>query len=124
MTVTDDLEAVVYFVGDTSAIGFVVRDPAGDPVDVTGYSFRLTVSRARHPSSAGDQIASFAATVLDGPAGRIGFTPLATSWSTAPAQDFHRGIASYWYDVEQVDAVADVHTYGTGRFLLKRGISS
>lgn len=120
----DDLESVTHYIGDTAAIGFAVRDAAGQPVDVTGYSFRLSVGRARHPASVAELIATFSATVLDGPNGLIGFTPGPT-WAAAQPQDFVGGVASYFYDVEQTDSPAlDVHTFGVGRFYLKRGISS
>ena len=122
---TDDLVTLIYYRGDSSAIGFTVLDSSGAVVDITGNSYRMTVSRIRHPSSteaAGNQVATFTGTIVDGPNGRVAFNPPAAAFDALDVGAFDRGVADLWYDVEETTGAA-VHTFGTGRFQLKQDVS-
>lgn len=120
---TRELETLTYFVGDTLALGFRIRSAAGEDVDVTGSTFRLTINRRRHPVDAADQIVQLSGTIVDAAEGRVAFGVSANAWNSVPRSDFQGGVASFFYDIEWTDGAGVVKTFGVGRFLLARGIT-
>jgi len=93
--------------GDSDAKGFIIQDSAGVAVDITGFSFKMTVNTDRNPA---DQVnEQFTITGIIGVAvnGTVSFAPTVTDTDITP------GI--YFYDIEQTDVASLIKTVIKGR---------
>lgn len=86
--------------GDTDSIPFRLELKDGTAIDITGYTFRMSVDTVEQPGDANRPTATelFAvdATIVDAAAGRFEF-PITTVESNQTPGD-------YFYDVERVNA--------------------
>lgn len=100
--------------GDTRRIIFVVKDKAGQVVNISLWTaFTLTVDPAKDPPDAlNNEFQVTGAFITDGTDGRIGFTPPGT---TAPA--------SYFYDAQAIDDNAEKITIAEGKYKLTQDIT-
>ncbi len=81
--------------GDSDAKGFIVQTAAGVAVNITGFTFKLTVNTDKNPSP-GTELFTVAGVVTDAAAGKVGFAPTTANTDQTPGK--------YFYDVEQTDA--------------------
>ena len=101
--------------GDTYADQIVVVDSTGVVVDITGYSFVLTVDPSNAPSSAANNLFSLTGGIIDAVNGVVEFAPTALQADQAPGR--------YWYDVQMTDVGAAIRTIVTGRYTIEQDIS-
>lgn len=87
--------------GDSDAKGFVIQDPAGVAVDITGFTFRLTVNTDLDPDP-GTQLFTVVGVIMDAPNGKVAFAPTVADTDQTPGE--------FFYDVEQTDAEGLVST--------------
>ncbi len=97
----DSTKNVCWGRGDSRAQGFVIQDPVGAVVDITGFTFKLTVNTDQDPDP-GTELFTVAGVITDGPNGKVAFAPAITDTDQAPGE--------YFYDVEQTDAGGAVST--------------
>lgn len=91
--------------GDTFPVQITINDSAGDPVDVTGATFTLTVNAEESPDTGGSEEFTLAGVITDAPGGVVEFRP------TVANVDL---VGRYYFDVEMVDVSAYVRTILAG----------
>lgn len=106
-------KTITRFRGDTNAIEVTVEDSSGDAVDITGYSFTLSVSASSEPDGL-TPLFSVSGSIASAVAGTVTFTPSA-------ANTDHVG--SYWYDIQMTDAGGLITTILEGPFILKQDVT-
>ncbi len=87
--------------GDSDAKGFIVQDSAGVAVNITGFSFRLTVNTDKNPAP-GTELFTVTGVITDATAGKVAFAPTTTDTDQDPSK--------YFYDVEQTDGSGAIST--------------
>jgi len=92
--------------GDTKSINLSLTDSAGAVLDITGFTFTLSVTQLEAPESADYEFQS-TGTITDGPNGRVSF-PIS-------AGDSDR-IGDFFYDIEMVDGASEISTILEGNF--------
>lgn len=103
--------------GDTAPDQITVLDPASTtvpkaPLDITGFSYTLTVNTDKDPDPAvpvGTELASIAGTITDAVGGVVQFPWTPTQANQAADVDF--------YDIEQVDATGKVKTIAKNQYI-------
>lgn len=100
--------------GDTTPIELSVTDENDVAVDVTGFSFALTVDPSDRPSDSTNNLFSVAGTITDGPNGLVEF-PLTVSEAN--------NVGGFFYDIQQTDAAGNDSTIAIGRFTFKQDIT-
>lgn len=94
--------------GDTFADAFVVTsETTGAVIDITGYSFLLTVDPSRAPTDSLNNIFQLTGTITDAVNGLVEFAPNATQ-ADQPE--------SYFYDVQMTDTAGKIRTIAEGRY--------
>lgn len=101
--------------GDSDAKGFVVQDSAGEAINITGFSFKLTVSSERDPADQVNEQFSVAGVIGSGPAGTVSFAPTISDTDITP------GI--YFYDIEQTDVSSRIKTIIKGKCRIVQDIT-
>ena len=86
----------------------------GDPADVTGYAFLMSVDPSPEPSGASNNIAQMVGIITDAVNGIVEFTP------TAQEAD---NVGMYYYDIQWTDANVKVRTIDDGKYILKQDIA-
>ena len=84
------------------------------PMDITGYSFVLTVDPSSNPTSNTDNLFALTGLITDPVAGLVEFAP-----STAQSDV----VGSFYYDIQMTDDVGKVRTIQTGRYVFEQDIS-
>ncbi len=98
----DATKTICWGRGDSNAKGFVRQDSAGVAIDVTGFSFKLTVNSEKDPTNTTNQQFTIIGVLVDAVAGQISFAPTTTDTDIAPD--------TYFYDIEQTDGGGGVAT--------------
>jgi len=101
--------------GDTYAIQIAIKDAAAAAIDITGFSFLLTVDPSETPTDALANIYQLTGTIDDGPNGLASFAPDATDALAAPG--------NYFYDIQQIDAGTLVRTIAKGKWEILQDIT-
>jgi hypothetical protein len=94
---------LTYYRGDSYPQIFTILNAAtGAAVDITGYTFKLTVNRDRKPTDASNQLFQIAGIIADAAAGQVSFS----------FESGHTGInpGQYYYDVQMTTDTGDVRT--------------
>lgn len=99
--------------GDTYRIRRTVK-ASGAVVDITDWTFLLTINRVAKPVDASDQIAQIAGVIFDATSGVVDFTPSEADVDVA---------GSYFYDIEAIDAGGETTTPGKGQFIISQDIT-
>lgn len=98
--------------GDTKPIKFTVKDEDGALVDMTGYSFVLTVDSTKEPA---DEVTKqFASTGSTPSTGIVSF-PFATNDVDL--------LGTYYYDAQMTDPLGVVTTIAAGKIKFKQDIT-
>lgn len=101
--------------GDTYADEFTIKSATtGSPINITGYSFLLTVDPSAEPVSAATNLYTLTGTIISGPEGRVEFAPTATQANQ---------IGSFFYDVQMVDGAGRKRTIVAGKYTYKQDIT-
>ncbi len=101
--------------GDTYAETITVTDTTGAVIDITGYTFKLTVDPEKAPVSAANNLFSITGTILSAVAGTVEFAP------SAPQADQTPG--TYYYDIEMVDGAGRIRTIALDKYIVTQDIS-
>ena len=101
--------------GDSDAKGFIIQDSAGAAVNITGFSFKLTVDARKNPDDVSTQQFSLTGPITDGPNGAVSFTPTTANTDITPG--------TYYYDIQQTNLSAAIKTLIKGRALIVQDIS-
>jgi len=98
--------------GDTYPEVFNIKE-AGAVVDITGYSFLLTINPASDPSDTSEQLAQIAGVLTEPTAGRVSF----------PFSSVDLAPGNFFYDVQSVDTSANKKTHGVGSVVIIQDIT-
>lgn len=101
--------------GDTFSFTFVVKESDGTPIDVTGFSFFLTVDPAEDPPDPSGNLFTLNGVITDGPAGKVTFTLSAVEADQPPSD--------YFFDVQMVDLAAAIRTIVKGGWTVQQDIT-
>lgn len=94
--------------GDTVPDKITIKDKDGTVVDITSFSFKMSVDETEDPVDEATQLYKLAGSITDGPAGKVEFAPDATEADQTPAV--------YFYDIEMVDASSAIQTIAKGDY--------
>jgi hypothetical protein len=101
--------------GDTYADEFTIKAAStGLPLDITGYTFVLTVDPEKAPATSANNLYSITGAIVDAAAGRVEFAP-------SPVQADQLG--AYWYDVQMVDGAGRKRTVVLAKYTYTQDIS-
>ena len=93
----------------------IVEDDGVTAIDITGWSFELTVDPNKNPATSGSNLFSVAG-VLDDPVnGLVSFTPTLSDTDLA--------VRKYWYDIQQIDGGGRRRTIVKDRFVIEMDIT-
>jgi hypothetical protein len=88
--------------GDSDAKGFIVQDDAGVAVNITGFSFKLTVNSEKNPTDMTNEQFSLSGVITDAVNGKVAFSPTTANTDITPT--------TYFYDIEQTDTGGAIKT--------------
>lgn len=101
--------------GDTYADEFIIKSAAtGLPINITGYSFVLTVDPAQYPTDSSNNKFQLTGTIVDAAAGRVEFAPSALQADN---------VGRFFYDVQMVDGAGRKRTIVSGKYVMVQDIS-
>lgn len=102
--------------GDTYADEIVVTSATtGLPINITGYTFTMTLDPAKDPVDATNNLYSLVGTIVDAVAGRVEFAPSALQADQAPG--------TYYYDVQMIDGASRKRTIMLDKYKYEQDIS-
>lgn len=101
--------------GDTYADEFVIKSKVTrQPINLTGYTFLLTIDPNKAPASAATNLYQLTGTIIDAAGGRVEFAP-------TPSQADRVG--SFYYDVQMVDGAGRKRTIEGGKYKFEQDIT-
>lgn len=101
--------------GDTYPVAFTLNDSAGVPIDITGFTFILTVDPESDPVDALNNLFSIAGVITDAVNGTFTITPTAPDADQIPD--------TYFYDLQQTDGLGAIRTIAVGQWQVVQDIS-
>lgn len=101
--------------GDTFPFIFTVQDSSGNPINITSYTFLLSVDIVADPVDDSGQLLQITGTIADGPNGKVQFTPSANDADQVPS--------TYYYDVQMKDTVDAIRTIAKGTWIVEQDIT-
>lgn len=105
-----------YTRGDSAAIPFEVTDPDTSlAVDITGFTYILTVDPEPDPLTDVNNLFSVAGTVTDATNGKVEFRPTTTNSDQTPEV--------YFYDIQQTDSASRLQTVAKGKFTIQQDVT-
>ena len=102
--------------GDTTPWTFTIK--TGSPavaVNITGFSFLLTVDPSSEPTGSGSNLFQLTGTITDAANGIMSFELTATQADQTPDV--------YFYDLQQTDGASKLRTVVKGEFEFKQDIT-
>lgn len=114
---------IVRYRGDTSAEEWQIKSRrTGAAVDITGYSFILSVNSDENPTNEDNLEFQITGVITDAATGKVEFvTSLAQSAYTGVT--FTDGISQFYYDIQLTDASGRKRTYDKGLWTVKQDIT-
>jgi hypothetical protein len=110
-----DIATIERHRGDTFANDMTITKADGTPLNLTGYTVVLTVSRQREPADVTPQLFQITGTIFNAAGGQVRFQPSAPQADQAPG--------TYYYDVQLTDGAGAVKTLGPGKYIFKQDIT-
>lgn len=101
--------------GDSDAKGFIIEDSLGVAVDITGFSFKLTVNTEKDPTDQVNEQFSITGVITDATNGKVSFAPSTTDTDITPQ--------TYFYDIEQTDGSGAIKTLIVAKALIVQDIT-
>lgn len=101
--------------GDTAADLITVQNSAGVAIDISGFTFVLTVNSLENPPDSTTEIYSIAGVILVALSGTVEFVPLTANANQLPA--------IYFYDIQMTDDVGRIKTIDKGKYTYTQDIS-
>jgi hypothetical protein len=93
--------------GDSDAKGFQIKDSAGVAIDITGFSYLLTVNSEKDPTDMINEQFQVVGVITDALNGRVSFSPTAVNTDITPS--------TYFYDIQQTDGGGAISTLIKGK---------
>jgi len=112
---SDATKTICWGRGDSAARGFTIQDSAGVAIDITGFTFKLTVNSEKKPTDTVNQQFTITGVIIVAASGTVSFSPLTTDTDITPG--------TYFYDIEQTDAGGKIATLIVGKCLIIQDIS-
>lgn len=100
--------------GDTYPIVYTITDSAGVVVDITGFTYLLTVDPSEEPLDALGNLFQLTGTVALGTDGKVSFT-----LSSGEADN----IGDFFYDIQQTDGASALRTVVKSTWLFEQDIT-
>lgn len=101
--------------GDNFPFAFNLTDEAGDAIDITGYTFELTVDPSDEPVDDANNLFSLSGVITDAVNGRVEFRPSTVDMDQTPD--------IYFYDVQQIDDDGYRRTIIKGQLEIKQDVT-
>lgn len=101
--------------GDTYPMRWTIKDSSGSVVDITGYTFLMTVDPSSSPSDDTQNLFQLSGTLVDPANGVVEFAPGAPEANIAPGE--------YHFDIQMTDTSSYIRTIVTGRYCIKQDIT-
>lgn len=102
--------------GDTYGDEITVKSKStGLAIDITAFSFVLTVDPSKTPLDATANLYALTGTIIDGPTGRVEFVPSAMQADQTP------GV--YYYDIQMTDGAGRKRTIDLDKYIYTQDIS-
>lgn len=111
----NDEKLICWGRGDSDAKGFVVQDSAGVAIDISGFTFELTVNSEKNPADQVNEQFTVSGVIGSGPAGTVSFAPTTANTDITP------GI--FFYDIEQTDGSGRIKTIIKGKCVIVQDIT-
>ena len=100
--------------GDTAADVFEIQDGTGAAIDISLFSFLLTVDERDEPDDSSTQVFQIVGSITDGPNGIVEFAP-----SSGQADN----VGDFFYDIQQTDGGGAVRTIVVGDYEMIQDIT-
>ena len=101
--------------GDTYADEFIVKSATtGLPINITGYTFLMTVDPEKNPLTNANNLYQLVGTILDPTAGRVEFAPSASQADR---------LGAFFYDVQMIDGALRKRTIESDAYIYKQDIT-
>lgn len=107
--------AINRFRGDTAADVFFIKNSAGVIVNITGYSFKLSLNANKAPTDELTLLYKLVGTLVDAPNGKVSFAPTALQADQVPGK--------YYYDVQMVDSAGAITTIALDAYIYHQDIT-
>ena len=101
--------------GDTAPDRVTVRDTDGEIVNITDYTFLLTVNSNKAPSGTSGQVMQVAGVITNAAGGTVVFSPTAQQADILPGK--------YYYDVQMTDSDGMILTILFGAYIIRQDIT-
>lgn len=101
--------------GDTYADEITVTDSKGAVINITGYTFTMTLDPSKAPLDATANLYSITGTILNAVGGRVEFAPTAMQADQTPG--------TYYYDIQMVDGAGRKRTIALDKYVYTQDIS-
>ncbi len=103
--------------GDSFPDEFILFTDAAKttPLDITGFSFILTVDPEEAPADASNNLFAVTGTITDGPNGKVEFAPTAVQADVT--------IQTYFYDIQMTDGGGKIRTIVVGDYDITQDIT-
>jgi hypothetical protein len=93
--------------GDSDAKGFIVQDENGVAVDISGFSFKMTVNSEKDPTDQTNEQFTITGVIGVAANGEVSFAPTTVDTDITPT--------IYFYDIEQTDGSGAIKTLIKGK---------
>lgn len=103
------------FRGDTYGNIFKITDSNGDPIDITGYTFKLTVNSQKDPTDTLTQLFQLTGTLVSPSLGTVKFAPNGTQANQDPG--------TYFFDIQMTDGTGAIQTVALGKYVFLQDIT-
>lgn len=100
--------------GDTVPDQFTLTDADGNAVNITGYSFTMTVDSLKTPPDNSTLQYTLTATITNAAAGEFEFAPSAVQADL---------VGKFWYDIQMVDGGGAIQTLDKDRYIYTQDIT-
>ncbi len=98
--------------GDTAADVYLVKDETGAALDISGFSFILTVNTLKNPPDTTTELYSLTGVIISAVDGRVEFVPTLANSDQKPT--------NYFFDVQMTDSSGRIKTIDSGKYLYKQ----
>lgn len=99
--------------GDTKSIGMTLKDSDGAVINVTGYTFSLSVNSDEEPLNTDNELFTSVGVLVDAVNGKISF-PVGSSEAD--------NVGEFYYDAQLIDTATEKLTFLRGAFLMTQDI--
>lgn len=101
--------------GDTVPDVVFVKDADGAALDISGFTFYLTVSSEKAPTDITNQVFQLTGVITDAPNGKVEFAPTAMEADLLPKK--------YFYDIQMVSGGGQIQTIIASTYTIVQDIT-